>query len=85
MKRNIYMSGEHLKEIARKSCEDQQEIINKANQMSALNEKKEKTLTTPSVIFKLLRFPVFLGCCYVIHFYFDDNILLYFVGAVILL
>ena len=28
------------KEIARKSCEDQQEIINKANQMSALNEKK---------------------------------------------
>ncbi len=27
------------KEIARKSCEDQQEIINKAKQMSALNEK----------------------------------------------
>lgn len=33
------------KEIARKSCEDQQEIINKANQMSALNEKKYNPIT----------------------------------------
>lgn len=33
------------KEIVRKSCEDQQEIINKANQMSALNEKKVNPFT----------------------------------------